>query len=247
MRRTVPAAFALAALVTGAVAEVDAAKDFVAQRRQMVDEIKTMAASTAVDTGLAEFDPRVLKAMAEVARHEFVAPEQSGIAYKNRPLPIGHGQTISQPFVVALMTELLQLKDGDKVLEIGTGSGYQAAVLSLLAREVYTIEILPELGDSARGVLKRLGYANVTTKIGDGYQGWIEYAPFDAIIVTAAPDHIPQVLLEQLKPNGRMVIPVGGLTQDLMLVTKRADGRTINQTILPVRFVPLTREPPNAQ
>ena len=247
MRRTVPAAFALAMLMSGAAPEVDAAKDFAVQRHQMVEEIKKIAASTASDTGLAEFDPRVLKAMEEVPRHEFVPREEADVAYKNRSLSIGYGQVISQPFIVALMTDLLKLKETSRVLEVGTGSGYQAAVLSLLAREVYTIEILPELGNNARELLKRLGYANVTTKIGDGYQGWIEYAPFDAIIVTAAPDHIPQALIEQLKPNGRMVIPVGELTQDLILVTKGPDGRTINQSIVPVRFVPSTRERPNPQ
>jgi protein-L-isoaspartate(D-aspartate) O-methyltransferase len=140
------------------------------------------------------------------------------------------------------MTDLLQLDETSSVLEVGTGSAYQAAVLSLLAAKVYTIEIVPELGSAAAKVLKRLGYDNVTTKIGDGYQGWNEYAPFDAIIVTAAPDHIPRALIEQLKPNGRLVIPVGALTQDLMVVRKKPDGRTISRTIVPIRFVPLTRD-----
>jgi protein-L-isoaspartate(D-aspartate) O-methyltransferase len=219
-----------------------AAEDYAPQRRAMVEEIEKMAALTADETGQAKLDSRVLKAMADVPRHEFVPGEKAHVAYKNRPLSIGHGQTISQPFVVALMTELLQLKDTSRVLEVGTGSGYQAAVLSLLAGEVYTIEILPELGNAARRILKRLGYDNVTTKIGDGYQGWKEYAPFDAIIVTAAPDYIPRALIDQLKPNGRMVIPVGGFTQDLMVVMKKPDGRTISRTIVPVRFVPLIRD-----
>ncbi len=236
--RAFVAAFALAALIGSA----SAAEDFAAERRQMVEEIKDMAASNAQETGIEALDPRVLKAMGEVPRHEFVPPGQVSVAYKNRPLPIAQGQTITQPFVVALMTDLLQLKPGDKVLEVGTGSGYQAAVLSKLAGQVYTIEILPELGKTARKVLERLGYDNVTTKIGDGYKGWKEHAPFDAIIVTAAPDHIPPALIEQLKPNGRMVIPVGGFTQDLMVVTKQPDGRTINRTIVPVHFVPLTRD-----
>lgn len=236
--RTPFVTFVLLALTAGAWA----AEDFAAKRHQMVEEIEEMAASTASETGMERLDPRVLKAMGDVPRHEFVAPHQAGVAYKNRPLLIAHGQTITQPFVVALMSDLLHLREGDKVLEVGTGSGYQAAVLSRLAAHVYTIEIVPELGESARKVLKRLGYDNVTTKIGDGYQGWSEHAPFDAIIVTAAPDHIPPALIEQLKPNGRMVIPVGGLMQDLMVVTKQADGRTINRTIVPVHFVPLTRE-----
>ncbi len=140
------------------------------------------------------------------------------------------------------MSELLHVRATDKVLEVGTGSGYQAAVLSRLAREVYTIEIIPELGTTARATLTRLVHSNVKTKIGDGYQGWKEYAPFDAIIVTAAPDHVPPALIEQLKPGGRMVIPVGGLTQDLMVVTKNADGTTTSTATVPVRFVPLMRE-----
>jgi protein-L-isoaspartate(D-aspartate) O-methyltransferase len=160
------------------------------------------------ETGRTTLDPRVLDAMGQVPREEFVPPKQAGSAYKSRPLAIGHGQTISQPFIVALMTELLNLKPTDKVLEVGTGSGYQAAVLSLLARQVYTIEIIPELGNAAAATLGRLGYANIKTKIGDGYQGWPAYAPFDAIIVTAAPARVPAALVEQLKPKGRMIIPV---------------------------------------
>ena len=238
MTRAMLTMLAHVALMAGAWA----AEDYASQRRAMVEEIEKMAALTADETGHAKLNPRVLKAMAEVPRHEFVPPEEARVAYKNRPLSIGHGQVISQPYIVALMTELLQLKDTSRVLEVGTGSGYQAAVLSVLAGEVYTIEILPQLGNAARRVLKRLGYDNVTTKIGDGYQGWKEYAPFDAIIVTAAPDHIPRALIDQLKPNGRMVIPVGGFTQDLMVVMKKPDGRTISRTIVPVRFVPLIRD-----
>jgi protein-L-isoaspartate(D-aspartate) O-methyltransferase len=221
-------------LTTVAIGE----RDYAGERRQMIEEIKEMAA----DTGVASFDARVLAALEKVPRHEFVPRDLEAAAYKNRPLPIGHGQTISQPFIVALMTDLLQTKDTDKVLEIGTGSGYQAAILSLLVREVFSIEIIPELGEAAGKVLKRLGYTNVQVKIGDGYQGWAEYAPFDAIIVTAAPAHIPPMLIEQLKPNGRMVIPVGDLFQELMLVTKNPDGTTTSTTIVPVRFVPLIRE-----
>ena len=163
------------------------------------------------------------------------------MAYDNRPLPIGRGQTISQPYIVALMTDLLQLKSSDRVLEVGTGSGYQAAVLSLLAREVYSIEIVAELSEIAAQTLSRLGYANVTTRVGDGYQGWEEGAPFDAIVVTAAPDHVPPPLITQLKPGGRLVIPVGEWFQELLLIVKSADGSTTSTRIVPVRFVPLRR------
>lgn len=236
--RALLAALSLLGLTAAAFSEEDPA----AARRQMVEEIKALAASIAGETGIAEFDPRVLAAMGEVPRHEFVPATERQAAYRNRPLPIGHGQTISQPFIVALMTELLQLKCTNKVLEVGTGSGYQAAILSVLAREVYSIEIIPQLGEAAANVLRRQGYSNVKTMTGDGYQGWAEHAPFDAIIVTAAPDHVPPALVEQLKPNGRMVIPVGDFTQDLMVVTKRPDGATINKTVVPVQFVPLIRE-----
>lgn len=219
-----------------------AQRDYAAERRRMSQDIKTMAASIADESGVAGISPRVLAAMEKVPRHEFVPRRHAHAAYRNRPLPIGHGQTISQPFMVALMTELLQVEAGDKVLEVGTGSGYQAAVLSMLVAEVYSIEIIPELGEAAARVLQRLDYRNATTKIGDGYQGWREHAPFDAIIVTAAPDHVPPALVKQLRPNGRMVIPVGNFFQDLMVVSKKPDGTTINTTIVPVRFVPLVRE-----
>jgi len=184
----------------------------------------------------------VRAAMTEVPRHEFVPLEYRSAAYSNAPLPIGHGQTISQPLVVGLMTELLQPAKTDKVLEVGTGSGYQTAILSVLASEVYTIEIVPELGETARTNLERLGYSNVSTKIGDGYQGWAEHAPFDAIIVTAAPSHVPPPLIAQLRYGGRMVIPVGGFYQELMVLAKHADGTTTTTTIVPVRFVPLIRQ-----
>lgn len=230
-------------LVGAAATEpVQSGEHFAAERRQMVKDITEMATNTASVTGIGKFASLVLEAMGEVPRHEFVPREKISAAYKNRPLEIGHRQTISQPFIVALMTELLNLKGTDRVLEVGTGSGYQAAVLSLLAAQVYSIEIIPELGEAAQNNLRRLGYANVQTKIGDGYLGWPAHAPFDGIIVTAAPDHIPPALIDQLKPNGRMVIPVGGFTQDLLVLTKRADGTTISETIVPVRFVPLTRD-----
>ena len=160
-------------------------------------------------------------------------------AYSDRPLPIGEGQTISQPYIVALMTELLKLNKSDRVLEIGTGSGYQAAVLSSLAKEVYSIEIVKSLAESAKEKLKTLGYANVTVKWGDGYQGWIEHAPFDAIIVTAAPDQIPQALIEQLKPESRLVIPVGTYFQELKVITKGPKYNIKEENIIPVRFVPM--------
>lgn len=230
-------------LVGAAATEpVQSGEHFATERRQMVKDITEMATNTASVTGIGKFASLVLEAMGEVPRHEFVPHEKISAAYKNRPLQIGHRQTISQPFIVALMTELLNLKGTDRVLEVGTGSGYQAAVLSLLAAQVYSIEIIPELGEAAQNNLRRLGYANVQTKIGDGYLGWPAHAPFDGIIVTAAPDHIPPALIDQLKPNGRMVIPVGGFTQDLLVLTKRADGMTISETIVPVRFVPLTRD-----
>jgi len=188
-------------------------------------------------------DERVLAVMEKVPRHEFVLPENLEQAYDDHPLPIGYGQTISQPYIVALMTQMLDLLPGQKVLEIGTGSGYQAAVLAELTDQVYTLEIIPELARSARATLNRLGYDYVTSKQGDGYWGWEEHAPFDAIIVTAAPDHIPQPLLSQLADGGHMVIPVGppGGYQSLWLITREGDEfRNFNWG--GVRFVPLTRE-----
>lgn len=216
--------------------------DRAAERRQMVEEIKELSAQVVTETGKNALEPRVLHAMETVRRHEFVPGFQRRAAYKNRPLPIGGGQTISQPFIVALMTDLLNLQPEHKVLEIGTGSGYQAAVLAKLAEHVYTIEIVGSLGKAAARTLSRLGYTNVHTKIGDGYAGWPEHAPYDAVIVTAAPDHIPTTLIEQLKPGGRMVIPVGTLWQELLVVTKHANGTTTSEDVVPVRFVPLTRE-----
>jgi len=183
-------------------------------------------------------DPRVVKAMREVPRHLFVPKEMRGSAYQDYPLPIGHNQTISQPYIVALMTEVLKLEGNEKVLEIGTGSGYQAAVLSKLCKQAFTIEILKPLADQAREILNRLGYENVTVRHGDGYKGWPEEAPFDAIIVTAAPPEVPPKLVEQLKTGGRMVIPVGTLIQELMLIEKKKDG-VVEKRLLPVRFVPM--------
>src|SRR6516165_855321 len=215
------AILANAVLVTASAVQQDAA-----DRRRMVEEIDAMLAWAAGTRGVARLSPPVRAAMIEVPRHEFVPHEYRSAAYRNTPLPIGHGQTISQPLIVGLMTELLQLERTDKVLEVGTGSGYQAAILSVLASEVYTIEIVPELGKMARANLERQGYTNVTTKIGDGYQGWAEHAPFDSIIVTAAPNHVPPPLIEQLRPGGRIVIPVGDFVQQLMVLAKHADGTT---------------------
>jgi protein-L-isoaspartate(D-aspartate) O-methyltransferase len=236
VRGIVPALI-LGILAVWATAEDDRARE----RHKMVDALQRMALSLGNHSGSVGFDTRVLAALRSVPRHQFVSSEVSDFAYTNRPLPIGHGQTISQPFIVALMTNLLQLKGSDRVLEIGTGSGYQAAVLSLLARDVYTVEIIAELGKTAALILSRLGYANVTTRIGDGYQGWEEHAPYDAIIVTAAPDHVPPPLIAQLKPGGRLVIPVGETIQELIMITKASDGTTTDTRIIPVRFVPLTR------
>ena len=188
-------------------------------------------------------DARVLEAMETVPRHEFVPEEYLQSAYGDGPLPIGYGQTISQPYIVAVMTELLELEPGDRVLEIGTGSGYQAAILAELVDEVYTMEIIPELADSARGVLDRLGYGRVHSVNADGYYGWEEHAPYDAIIVTAAPDHVPQPLVQQLKEGGRMVIPVGpvGWYQTLWLISKE-DGEAQYHNKGGVQFVPFTGE-----
>ncbi|MFN2386342.1 MAG: protein-L-isoaspartate(D-aspartate) O-methyltransferase [Thermoanaerobaculia bacterium] len=187
-------------------------------------------------------NPRVLEAMRTVPRHFFVDPPQREQAYEDHPLPIAGNQTISQPYIVALMTELLELDPGDKVLEIGTGSGYQSAVLGRIGGQVYTIEIVPELARSAAQKLKELGYENVEVREGDGYRGWPEHAPFDGIIVTAAPERIPQPLIEQLAPGGRMVIPVGGFFQELKVFRKGMDGKVVEKDILPVRFVPMTGE-----
>jgi len=212
------------------------------QSQQMLKEIEADALYASSTLGRNHIDERVMKAMEKVPRHEFVPAYLRSSAYLNKPLPIGHGQTISQPFIVALMTDLLQTKKDDVVLEIGTGSGYQAAVLAGLVKKVYTIEIIKELGESARERLVRLAYKNVEVRIADGYFGWEEHAPFDSIIVTAAAGHVPPPLIRQLKPGGRIVIPVGGVyqVQMLMVVTKDASGKLKTEQVLPVRFVPLT-------
>jgi protein-L-isoaspartate(D-aspartate) O-methyltransferase len=206
------------------------AGDFAEQRQKMV-------ALQIGDRGIS--DASVLKAMATVPRHLFVAPELQDMAYRDTPLPIGHGQTISQPYIVALMSQLLAVQPGQRVLEIGTGSGYQAAVLAEMGVHVFTIEIVPELGRQAIGVLDALGYKNLRVKIGDGYKGWPEHAPFDAIIVTCAPTRIPKPLTEQLAEGGRMVIPSGEkYDQQLLLLTKQT-GKIKQERIVDVRFVPM--------
>lgn len=235
MRRVAPLHILAGLLfLAGCAPEMD--REHTAARRRMMHR-----QLTAPGRGIG--DERVLAAMRTVPRHEFVPEDQRHFAYDDRPLPIGHGQTISQPYIVAFMTEQLRPQPVDKVLEIGTGSGYQAAVLSGLVKEVFTIEIVAPLADRARVDLRRLGYTNVFVRAGDGYKGWPERAPFDAIIVTCAPNQVPQPLVEQLKEGGRMVIPVGpeGGVQDLYLLEKRG-GEVRQKAVLPVRFVPMTRE-----
>jgi protein-L-isoaspartate(D-aspartate) O-methyltransferase len=219
-----------------------ATADFAAERQRMVDDISALVRDTRAEIGKTAFDERVMSVMAQVPRHEFVPPDQVASAYRNRPLPIGHGQTISQPYIVALMTDLARAEPGDTVLEVGTGSGYQAAVMAHLVKSVYTIEIVEPLGLQATQRLQTLGYANVQVRVGDGYHGWEEHAPYDAILVTAAASHIPPPLVRQLKPGGRMVIPVGAafMVQQLMVVEKKPDGTVSTRQILPVAFVPLT-------
>ena len=217
------------------------AQDYAGQRARMVAEVEAMYAETSRETGLSAMSGAVRASLGKVERHRFVPKPQQSMAYRNQPLPIGSGQTISQPYIVALSTDLLQPRPEHVVLEVGTGSGYQAAVLAEAVKQVYTIELLEDLGRSAATRLAELGYRNVEVRIGDGYAGWPEKAPFDGIIVTAAAPRIPPALVAQLKTGGRMVIPVGseGWVQSLKVVTKRADGGYDQRDIIPVRFVPL--------
>ena len=210
-------------------------------RREMVEQIARHTQLAAREIGKAVLSDSVMQVMQSVPRHEFVPVELRAFAYSDCPLPIGYEKTISQPFIVALMTNFADIGPGDKVLEVGTGCGYQAAVLAELAQAVYTIEIMTPLGHEAAERLTRLGYANVTTKVGDGYQGWPEYAPFDAIVVTAAPREVPQPLIDQLKPGGKLVVPVGGQIagQSLLVLEKAGDGTVRRREVLGVRFVPL--------
>lgn len=226
----------------GLFSPVYSADKYTAARQQLVKIIEADVRSTSSYLDTDKLASGVLKAIGTVPRHEFVPEDEKSYAYENRPLPIGRGQTISQPYIVAIMTDLLKVDPSSKVLELGTGSGYQAAILSGLVNKVYTIEIIEILGKQAKERLKRLGYDNVNVKIGDGYYGWEEHGPFDAIVVTAAGSHIPPPLIKQLKTGGRMVIPVGShfMTQQLLLVTKDEDEKITTRQILPVRFVPLT-------
>jgi len=216
-------------------------QDFARDRARMVAEVDAMYAETRSETGFARMSPAVRAAMGKVERHRLVASSEASRAYRNHPLPIGSGQTISQPYIVALSTDLLVPKPTDMVLEVGTGSGYQAAVLAEVVSRVYSIEIIESLGRTAAKRLEALGYGNIEVQIGDGYAGWPEKAPFDGIVVTAAAPRVPQPLVDQLKPGGRMVIPVGGAgdIQYLKLLTKRTDGGVDEKRVLPVRFVPL--------
>ncbi|MDF9392451.1 protein-L-isoaspartate(D-aspartate) O-methyltransferase [Methylococcus capsulatus] len=209
--------------------------DYAAARSRMV-ELQLKGAGRDIR------DPRVLQAMAEVPRHEFVPPPLRDYAYSDSPLPIGFGQTISQPYIVAFMTERLEPKPSDKVLEIGTGSGYQAAVLSKLVAEVYTIEIVEPLGQRAKADLQRLGFGNVQVRIGDGYRGWPEAAPFDAIILTSAASEVPPPLIGQLKDGGRLIAPLGQSSYQELYLLKKQGGKLERRAILPVRFVPMTGE-----
>ena len=235
----------LAKVIAGLVAALMAGQAVVARAED--SELKSreaMVRNQLVAGGIK--DPGVLQAMVEVPRHEFVPTSLRPYAYADGPLPIGHGQTISQPFIVAYMTQALALTKQESVLEVGTGSGYQAAILGKLAKEVYSIEIVPPLAESAKGVLSKLGFENVHVKLGDGYLGWPEKAPFDAIIVTCAPDHVPEPLISQLKEGGRLVIPVGeaGGIQQLVLLRKK-NGQISREKMLDVRFVPMTGEMTN--
>jgi len=240
-RRSLLSTLGLVASLAGGT--VQAQDPYLRAREVLLKEIEAMARDTGAETGRAIFSARVMQAMAKVPRHRFIPTAHHPLAYVNRPLPIGHGQTISQPYIVALMTELLDTKRADSVLEIGTGSGYQAAVLAELVDQVYSIEIVEPIGKHAAALLRQLGYSNITTRIGDGYNGWPEHAPFDAIIVTAAAPQVPPALIAQLRPGGRMVIPVGadGEVQFLHVMVKQTDGSISTQRSLPVRFVPLTR------
>jgi protein-L-isoaspartate(D-aspartate) O-methyltransferase len=234
-----PVLLLLAVVAAGLTAAASRQDEMAVARQRMIEDIRARGVT----------DQRVLNALDSVPRHLFVPEAERAAAYEDTPLPIGAGQTISQPYIVALMTSLLGVKPGDRILEVGTGSGYQAAVLSRMGAEVYSIEILKPLGDRARRTLGEMGYRNVRLRIGDGYEGWLSASPFDGIIVTAAPPRIPDPLLRQLKTGGKLVIPVGNAYQDLIVLTKRRDGGFDRRNVLPVLFVPMTgeaqrREPP---
>ena len=223
----------------------EAVDEMSVRRERMIAEIEQLVRETRRETGRAALDVRVIAALRKVERHRFLPPGFSAQAYDNRPLAIGAGQTISQPFIVALMTDLLNVAPGDKVLEVGTGSGYQAAVLAEIVRAVFSIEIIEPLGREAARALAAAGYRNVQTRIGDGYTGWPDEAPFDGIIVTAAAPYVPQPLIDQLKNGGRLVIPLGEPqgVQSLFVIDKDVRGTVTRRKVLDVRFVPLTRRP----
>ena len=223
----------------------EAVDEMSVRRERMIAEIEQLVRETRRETGRAALDVRVIAALRKVERHRFLPPGFSAQAYDNRPLAIGAGQTISQPFIVALMTDLLNVAPGDKVLEVGTGSGYQAAILAEIVRAVFSIEIIEPLGREAARALAAAGYRNVQTRIGDGYTGWPDEAPFDGIIVTAAAPYVPQPLIDQLKNGGRLVIPLGEPqgVQSLFVIDKDVRGTVTRRKVLDVRFVPLTRRP----
>jgi len=215
--------------------------EYAAERAALIEEIRSYAARDSIMES-ESFEDTVLQSLGSVRRHQFVPDRLRKEAYQNHPLPIGYGQTISQPYIVALMTDLIQPDPDDVVLEVGTGSGYQAAVLAKLVKRVYSMEIIEPLAEQASKRLQRLGYSNVESKLGDGYFGWEEHVPYDAIIVTAASSHVPPPLIQQLKPGGRLVIPVGGrfAIQYLLLIEKTEEGEIMTRQITAVRFVPLT-------
>jgi protein-L-isoaspartate(D-aspartate) O-methyltransferase len=233
---------ALAALIVTPAACAQEEPHYTAQREALIREVQAQVAELRDELGFDQLDPAVIDALRRTPRHAFVPPILRLEAYGNHPLPIGRGQTISQPFVVAIMTHLLEVKAGDKVYELGTGSGYQAAVLAQMGVEVYSVEIVTELAERAADILAELGYERVHVRAGDGYLGWPEAAPFDAVVVTAALDHVPQPLVDQLKIGGRLVMPIGeaGWTQQLVVLVKTPEGTLERRNILPVRFVPVT-------
>ena len=246
MYRKILVALSLSIAALQACAQSDFSQsEFAEEREFMVEQVVQLAELTGPETGRPQFADRVIESLRIVPRHEFV-PEtfRGAAAYRDSPLPIGNGQTISQPYIVALMTDLADVGPDSVVLEIGTGSGYQAAVLAEFVDRVYTIEIIEPLGRRAAQTLQRLGYSNVSVSIGDGYQGWPEFAPFDAILVTAAPEAVPEPLIMQLKPGGRLVIPVGpeNEVQSLQVLEKTEDGQMHVTHVLPVRFVPFLDE-----
>lgn len=248
--RLAPAGFAAVAALAGLLlltaAPAAGEDEYAEPRRQMLEAVRALVSETARQTGVEALDEDVADALAAVPRHRFVPRDRRHAAYLNRPLPIGHGQTISQPYIVALMTQLLQPEPGDRVFELGTGSGYQAAVLAEMDAEVYSVEIVPELAERASSALAAAGDDGVAVRNADGYHGWPEHAPFDAIVVTAAADHVPPPLVDQLAPGGRLILPLGDPfgSQALTVVRKGEDGEVSSRQVLPVRFVPLTRGGP---